>query len=447
MGYYDGERVVDNETLPDAEQLKGLPTWLNHRPILACDYQELNKTVVDRDYDDAKFISVVESVTPSLLHMGKESASDIGSGGMYTKLKAAQIACKSGADMIIASGADMSVIGKIIDGEEIGTLFEASRIADFDFDDYLMNEREGADERKVDLNGLTHPLKLQRTGADARDDAQAAERVAAREVDDRDIGVQLEDAFHDGVEIGLILQEIGGKVIDPPAPEGGPQLRVLGKAGKIVHGVAGDRAPGTVSGKFFLEGLARVLTDDGTVLRDLIDERDGAVPGVVDTEVDRNEVGIGHSSADLGSLSVEDCRRIFVIREVFKLVDLPFARIIVIRQAVTEDGRGKARVPAGEVCAALGFGGTDCSRDKSAVRALDLRVIGEDLTAAVVVRQTKAGSHTVTEENIIGILFDIGTVSCQRTDRQGRDHDRDQAEHSNDLFRCLSHCFISICRF
>lgn len=55
---YDGERVVDNETLPDAEQLKGLPTWLNHRPILACDYQELNKTVVDRDYDDAKFISV-----------------------------------------------------------------------------------------------------------------------------------------------------------------------------------------------------------------------------------------------------------------------------------------------------------------------------------------------------------------------------------------------------
>ena len=99
---------------------------------------------------DAKFISVVETVTPSLLHMGKESASDIGSGGMYTKLKAAQIACKSGADMIIASGADMSVIGRIIDGEEIGTLFEASRIADFDFDDYLMNEHEGAGERRAE---------------------------------------------------------------------------------------------------------------------------------------------------------------------------------------------------------------------------------------------------------------------------------------------------------
>ena len=91
---------------------------------------------------DAKFISVVENVTPSLLHMGKESASDIGTGGMYTKLKAAQIACKSGADMVIAGGADMSVIGKIIRGEEIGTLFEASRIADFDFDHYLSSEKE-----------------------------------------------------------------------------------------------------------------------------------------------------------------------------------------------------------------------------------------------------------------------------------------------------------------
>ena len=99
---------------------------------------------------DAKFISVVENVTPSLLHMGKESASDIGSGGMQTKLKAAQIACKSGADMIIASGEDMSVVGRIVRGEEIGTLFEASRIADFDFEDYLSSERQQDKERRAE---------------------------------------------------------------------------------------------------------------------------------------------------------------------------------------------------------------------------------------------------------------------------------------------------------
>ncbi len=96
---------------------------------------------------DAKFISVVENVTPKLLHMGKESASDIGSGGMQTKLKAAQIACKSGADMIIASGDDVAVIEKIMNGEEVGTLFEASRITDFDFDAYMLNEMDSKERR------------------------------------------------------------------------------------------------------------------------------------------------------------------------------------------------------------------------------------------------------------------------------------------------------------
>ena len=99
---------------------------------------------------DAEFISVVQAVTPTLLHMGKESSTtDIGSGGMQTKLKAAQIACKSGADMIIASGADMSILGRIIRGEDVGTLFEASRISDFDFDAY-MHELTPTGERRAE---------------------------------------------------------------------------------------------------------------------------------------------------------------------------------------------------------------------------------------------------------------------------------------------------------
>lgn len=55
---YAGERIVDDGALPDAEELKGLPTWLHHTPILACDYQELNRTVLQKDYDDPRFISV-----------------------------------------------------------------------------------------------------------------------------------------------------------------------------------------------------------------------------------------------------------------------------------------------------------------------------------------------------------------------------------------------------
>ena len=87
---------------------------------------------------DAKFISVVEALTPELFQMGKDSTtSDVGTGGMQTKLMAAQIACNSGADMVIASGDDMTVLGRIVRGEDVGTLFEASRVADFDFESYI----------------------------------------------------------------------------------------------------------------------------------------------------------------------------------------------------------------------------------------------------------------------------------------------------------------------
>ena len=56
---HKGERLVDEGALPEAEELKGLPMHqLCHKPILACDYQDVNKTVLRKDYDDAKFISV-----------------------------------------------------------------------------------------------------------------------------------------------------------------------------------------------------------------------------------------------------------------------------------------------------------------------------------------------------------------------------------------------------
>ena len=87
---------------------------------------------------DAKFISTVEAVTPNLMVMAKDSTgSEVGTGGMAAKLEAARIACSSGADMIIASGEDLSVLDRIFAGEEAGTLFEAGKISSFDFDSYM----------------------------------------------------------------------------------------------------------------------------------------------------------------------------------------------------------------------------------------------------------------------------------------------------------------------
>ena len=86
---------------------------------------------------DAEFIDYVEHVDHHFEQMGKGSASDVGTGGMSTKLKAAKLATSAGADMVIANGADMGVIHQIVDGEQIGTLFKENRTEDFYLIDYL----------------------------------------------------------------------------------------------------------------------------------------------------------------------------------------------------------------------------------------------------------------------------------------------------------------------
>lgn len=89
---------------------------------------------------DAKFIPLVESLTPELRAMGKGSASSVGTGGMAAKLAAAQIAGDGGSDMVIANAADLNVIYQIADGLEVGTLFVAHKDENFDLATYLNND-------------------------------------------------------------------------------------------------------------------------------------------------------------------------------------------------------------------------------------------------------------------------------------------------------------------
>ena len=86
---------------------------------------------------DARFIEYVDRVDERFQRMAKGSASDVGTGGMSTKLGAARLATSAGADMIIANGADMGIIHRIMDGERIGTMFRANRIENFYLIDYL----------------------------------------------------------------------------------------------------------------------------------------------------------------------------------------------------------------------------------------------------------------------------------------------------------------------
>lgn len=86
----------------------------------------------------AKLVKEVMQLDESLLHMAKSTTgSDVGTGGMTTKLNAAQIATYSGADMIIANGKDVGILHKILEDDFSGTVFYADYRDDFYIKDFI----------------------------------------------------------------------------------------------------------------------------------------------------------------------------------------------------------------------------------------------------------------------------------------------------------------------
>lgn len=76
----------------------------------------------------AKLIPVVERITPEIETLAGGVGSNVGTGGMITKLKAAQISVQNGCDMIIANGMNPNVLYDIIDGKSVGTRFIGEKI-------------------------------------------------------------------------------------------------------------------------------------------------------------------------------------------------------------------------------------------------------------------------------------------------------------------------------
>ena len=74
---------------------------------------------------DAKIISEVADITPGIKRIARGPHDGRGSGGMASKLEAAELATSSGTPMVIASGRTPDVITRLCAGERIGTLFTA----------------------------------------------------------------------------------------------------------------------------------------------------------------------------------------------------------------------------------------------------------------------------------------------------------------------------------
>ena len=80
-----------------------------------------------RTHPDARLIHQVEAITPELRAMAGGAGTWRGTGGMATKLNAAQLCLEAGVDMVIANGARMEALYDIVEGKNVGTRFSARR--------------------------------------------------------------------------------------------------------------------------------------------------------------------------------------------------------------------------------------------------------------------------------------------------------------------------------
>ena len=80
-------------------------------------------TADPRKNPDAVLIPKVEAITQDILALAGGTGSSLGSGGMATKLRAAQIVMEAGIDMVITNGEQPDILYDIVDGKAVGTRF------------------------------------------------------------------------------------------------------------------------------------------------------------------------------------------------------------------------------------------------------------------------------------------------------------------------------------
>lgn len=80
-----------------------------------------------RTNPDAKPITVVEEITPEIESVAGGAGTNLGTGGMSTKINAAKIAVEAGIDMVIMNGNDPELLYDLFENKEIGTIFKANK--------------------------------------------------------------------------------------------------------------------------------------------------------------------------------------------------------------------------------------------------------------------------------------------------------------------------------
>ena len=83
-------------------------------------------TANPQTHPDAVIVPEVAEITPEIEASAGGVGSARGTGGMATKIQAAKAATSSGIHLVIASGTEKNAITRVLQGEELGTLFVSS---------------------------------------------------------------------------------------------------------------------------------------------------------------------------------------------------------------------------------------------------------------------------------------------------------------------------------
>lgn len=82
-------------------------------------------TADPRQDKDAQLIERVERIDDSTWALAGDSVTGLGTGGMVTKIQAAQLASRGGVTTVIADGMEPDVLRRVLASEAIGTRFDA----------------------------------------------------------------------------------------------------------------------------------------------------------------------------------------------------------------------------------------------------------------------------------------------------------------------------------
>lgn len=116
--------AVDEIKFGDNDNLSGLVANLIDADLLIILTDQPGLFTADpRYHPDAKLITEVTAIDDSIRAMASGSSGDIGTGGMVTKIEAAELATRSGTAVVIAPGNEPDAILRVVRGERLGTRF------------------------------------------------------------------------------------------------------------------------------------------------------------------------------------------------------------------------------------------------------------------------------------------------------------------------------------